>query len=167
MRIGIISDTHSWLDPSVFSYFERCDEIWHAGDIGNIQLLHELEAFKPTVAVYGNVDGHELREALPEDRAFERDGIKVLITHIAGAPPRYNPRVRTLLLKEKPDLLVCGHSHILKVQADRENRLLFMNPGAAGKHGFHKVKTLLRFVIQQGKMKDLEVVELGPRGTLV
>ena len=166
MRIGILSDTHSYLDPAIFRYFKDCDELWHAGDIGNLELLKELEAFKPTIAVYGNIDGHQLREALPEDQVFTRDGIKILMTHIAGIPPRYNTRVRNLLLQVKPNVLVCGHSHILKVQQDRQQGLLYMNPGAAGKHGFHKTKTLLRFAIQQGKMKDLEVVELGLRGTI-
>lgn len=166
MRIGLLSDTHAWLDPAIFTYLKDCDEIWHAGDIGNLQVLQELEAFKPTVAVYGNVDDHKVREALPEDQIFSREGMRFLMTHIAGVPPRYNTRVRQLLLRVKPQVLICGHSHILKVQQDREARLLYMNPGAAGKHGFHKVKTLLRFSIQQGKLQQMEVVELGPRGNL-
>lgn len=166
MRIGIISDTHSYLDPSVFKYFSQCDEIWHAGDIGTLDVLQQLEAFKPTMAVFGNIDGHEVRAASPEDQVFVREGKKILMTHIAGSLPRYNPRVRDLIKTHQPDVLVCGHSHLLKVQPDKANNLLFINPGAAGKHGFHKIKTLLRLEIQEGKIQNLEVVELGPRGQI-
>ncbi|WP_421896821.1 metallophosphoesterase family protein [Marinoscillum sp.] len=166
MRIGIISDTHSYLDPSVFKYFSQCDELWHAGDIGTLDVLQQLEAFRPTMAVFGNIDGHEVRAASPEDLVFVREGKKILMTHIAGSPPRYNPRVRELIRTHQPDVLVCGHSHILKVQPDKANNLLFINPGAAGKHGFHKTKTLLRLEIQEGKIQNLEVVELGPRGQI-
>ena len=166
MRIGIISDTHSYLDPSVFKYFSQCDELWHAGDIGTLDVLQQLEAFRPTMAVFGNIDGHEVRAASPEDLVFVREGKKILMTHIAGSPPRYNPRVRELIRTHQPDVLVCGHSHILKVQPDKANNLLFINPGAAGKHGFHKIKTLLRLEIQEGKIQNLEVVELGPRGQI-
>ncbi|VXD13454.1 metallophosphoesterase [Marinoscillum sp. 108] len=166
MRIGIISDTHSYLDPSVFKYFSQCDEIWHAGDIGTLDVLQQLEAFKPTMAVFGNVDGHDVRAASPEDQVFVREGKKILMTHIAGSLPRYNPRVRDLIKTHQPDVLVCGHSHLLKVQPDKANNLLFINPGAAGRHGFHKIKTLLRLEIQEGKIQNLEVVELGPRGQI-
>ncbi len=166
MRIGIISDTHSYLDPSVFKYFSQCDEIWHAGDIGTLDVLQQLEAFKPTMAVFGNIDGHDVRAASPEDQVFVREGKKILMTHIAGSLPRYNPRVRDLINTHQPDVLVCGHSHLLKVQPDKANNLLFINPGAAGKHGFHKIKTLLRLEIQEGKIQNLEVVELGPRGQI-
>ncbi len=166
MKIGLISDTHSHLDPKVFEYFKNVDEIWHAGDIGTLSLLEELEAFKPTVAVFGNIDGHEIRSASPEDQIFEREGVNVLMTHIAAKPPRYNPRVKKLITEHKPNILVCGHSHILKVQPDPANNLLFINPGAAGIHGFHQVKTLLRFDLEQGKPKSLEVIELGKRGAL-
>ncbi|WP_421870894.1 metallophosphoesterase family protein [Marinoscillum sp.] len=166
MKIGLISDTHSYLDPKVFDYFQQVDEIWHAGDIGTLALLEQLEAFKPTVAVFGNIDGHEVREATPEDQIFVREGVKVLMTHIAAKPPRYNPRVQKLIQAHQPNLLICGHSHILKVQPDPANNLLFMNPGAAGIHGFHQVKTLLRFDLVSGKPKNLEVVELGKRGAI-
>jgi len=166
MRIGIISDTHSYLDPSVFKYFSQCDEIWHAGDIGTLDVLQQLEAFKPTMAVFGNIDGHDVRAASPEDQVFVREGKKILMTHIAGSLPRYNPRVRDLIKTHQPNVLVCGHSHLLKVQPDKANNLLFINPGAAGKHGFHKIKTLLRLEIQEGKIQNLEVVELGPRGQI-
>lgn len=166
MRIGLISDTHDHLDKSVFKYFDQCDEIWHAGDIGSLSLLEELENFKPTVAVFGNIDDATVRSACPEDQIFEREGKKILMTHIAAKPPRYNTRVKSLIKFNQPNLLICGHSHILKVEPDRTNNLLFMNPGAAGIHGFHKVKTLLRFDIQEGKVLNLEVVELGLRGKI-
>lgn len=163
MNIGIISDTHGFLDPSVYKIFENCDEIWHAGDIGPVTLLEELQAFKPTVSVYGNVDSQEVRLVAPENQLIEREGMKILITHIAGKPPRYNTRVKHLIQEVRPHILVCGHSHILKVEMDKTNNVLFINPGAAGKHGFHKVKTLLRMQIQEGKAQNLEVVELGLR----
>ena len=163
MKIGLISDTHSFLDPKVFEYFEPCDEIWHAGDIGTIELYDELNEFRPTHAVWGNIDGHKIREAVPEDLLFGRSGKTFLMTHIAGKPPSYNKRVRQLLDQHQPDVLICGHSHILKVEMDKKRNVLFMNPGAAGRHGFHKVKTLLRFDVVQGTLKNLEVIELGPR----
>lgn len=166
MHIGIISDTHGTLDPEVFSYFEKCHEIWHAGDIGNLGILEALEAFKPTIAVYGNVDDHTVRAATPENQLFERNGVKILMTHIAGKPPGYNTRVKKLIQEHHPNILVCGHSHILKVEKDHVNQLLFINPGAAGKHGFHKIKTLLRLEIEEGRAKNLEVIELGPRGAI-
>lgn len=166
MQIGILSDTHNHLDPSVFTYFDTCDEIWHAGDIGNLELLEKLDAFKPTVAVYGNVDDHKIRASAPENQIFERNGLKILMTHIAGKPPGYNTRVKKLIRQVKPHLLICGHSHILRVERDHTHRLLYVNPGAAGIHGFHKVKTLLRMKIQEGKAQDLEVIELGPRARL-
>lgn len=166
MKIGIISDTHGYLDPAVYKYFEHVDEIWHAGDIGQIIVLDSLENFKTTISVYGNIDGHEVRAAIPEDQIIERNGVKILITHIAGSAPKYNSRVKKLILQHQPNMLVCGHSHILKVEFDRVNNLLFVNPGAAGKHGFHKIKTLLRLELQEGKIQNLEVVELGLRAKI-
>ncbi len=163
MKVGIISDTHGFLDQSVKKHFEMCDEIWHAGDIGTLALYDELNEFKPTKAVYGNIDGHDIRKCVPENQILHYGTTKVLMTHIASKPPKYNPRVRALIAEEQPRLLVCGHSHILKVEMDRQNNLLFMNPGAAGRHGFHKVRTLLRFDIIQNDFKNLEVIELGPR----
>lgn len=165
MKIGLISDTHGYLDPKVFKYFEKVDEIWHAGDIGTEQVLEELQKFKPTVAVWGNIDGGKLRVECKEGEVFEREGVRVLITHIANKPPKYNKKVLEYVTYYKPKLLVCGHSHILKVMPDKKNNLLFMNSGAAGKHGFHKVKTLLRFDLENGEIKNLEVVELGPRAS--
>lgn len=163
MKIGLLSDTHGFLDPGVLKYFDQVDEIWHAGDIGTFEILEQLLAFKPTIAVWGNIDGGKLRQECKEGEIFEREGVRVLITHIAGKPPKYNPKVLQYVKQYQPKLLVCGHSHILKVMPDKTNNLLFMNPGAAGKHGFHKVKTLLRFDLEKGTIKNLEVIELGPR----
>ncbi len=164
MKIGLISDTHGTLDEKVYHYFAGVDEIWHAGDIGARELLDQLQVFKPTVAVWGNIDGQELRERCKEDELFEREGVTIFMTHIAGKPPKYNSRVLKLINDHQPDVLVCGHSHILKVMHDKENDLLFMNPGAAGVHGFHRVKTLLRFDLLDGTIRNLEVIELGKRG---
>lgn len=166
MKIGIISDTHDHLDENVFSHFQQCDEIWHAGDIGTISLLEQLEGYKPTKAVYGNIDGAKVRSAVPENQLLKREGKSVLITHIAGKPPRYNVRVRNLIAEHRPDILVCGHSHFLRIEQDQVNNLLFINPGAAGKQGFHKVKTLLRFEIEKGQVFNMEVIELGKRGRM-
>ena len=163
-RIGLISDTHGFIDPLIFKYFEPCDEIWHAGDIGTMYILQELENFKKTRAVYGNIDGHQLREALPLDLFFEIEGVKVWMTHIGGYPPKYNKRIREKLIEvEGQDVFVCGHSHILKVLRDPHLEMLCLNPGAAGNYGLHKVKTLLRFSVHQGRLKDMEVIELGKR----
>lgn len=165
-KIGLLSDTHGYLDPKVFHYFADCDEVWHAGDLGTLELLEELEAFKTTRAVYGNIDGAEIRAAAPENLAWDCEGLRVFMTHIGGYPGRYNARVRALLDQEKPGLYICGHSHILKVMPDKKRQLLHINPGAAGKHGFHKVKTLIRFSVEEGRVSNLEVVELGKRGQL-
>jgi len=164
IRIGLISDTHSYLDPKVFKYFEHVDEVWHAGDIGDIQILHDLKAFKPTIAVFGNIDHKNVQLETEAYACHMREGMKILMTHIAGKPPRYNPGVLSVIRNERPGIFICGHSHILKVMPDRENKLLYMNPGAAGRHGFHKVRTLIRFEIDQSKIQNPEVVELGPRG---
>jgi len=162
-RIGLLSDTHGHLDVGVKKHFAECDEIWHAGDIGKLEVSDSLSEWKPLRAVYGNIDGGKLRLIHPENQLFTLEGVKVLITHIGGYPGRYEPRVRQLILKEKPKLYICGHSHILKVMPDRKNNLLHMNPGAAGIYGIHQVKTLLRFTLDAGDIKDLEVVELGKR----
>lgn len=163
-RIGLLSDTHGYLDPKVLHYFKDCDEVWHAGDIGTLDVLEELEAFKPTRAVYGNIDGTEIRAATAEDLIWDCERMQVLMTHIGGYPGRYNARVRDLLEKHQPGLYICGHSHILKVIPDKKRGLLHINPGAAGKHGFHKVKTIVRFAVHEGKIRDAEVIELGKRG---
>lgn len=167
MRIGLISDTHGYLDPLVYKYFEECDEVWHAGDIGTAAVLDELKAFKPTRAVYGNIDGRDIRIDCPEVLKFEVDGLKVLMLHIGGYPGRYSPLARTLIDEYKPGLFICGHSHILKVMPDMKRPgLLHMNPGAAGIHGFHKVKTLLRFTVAEGKISEVQAIELGKRGAV-
>lgn len=162
MKIGLLSDTHGYLDPQIMTYFKDCDEIWHAGDIGTIGVLEELEAFKPIKSVYGNIDGGELRQELPEDLWFEREGLTIWMTHIGGYPPRYNPRVRSVLSERQADIFVCGHSHILKVikDPDRKN-MLCLNPGAAGRHGFQKIRTVLRFTLNNQKITQLEAIELG------
>lgn len=163
-RIGLISDTHGYIDPKVFKHFEECDEIWHAGDIGNIQTADRLATFKPLKAVYGNIDGQDVRIVHPKDLRFKCEEVDVWITHIGGYPNRYSPQVREQIHCNPPQLFICGHSHILKVIYDQKLQLLHMNPGAAGNHGFHKVKTLLRFTVDSKEIKDLEIIELGPRG---
>lgn len=163
-KIGLLSDTHSTLDPKIFKYFENVDEIWHAGDIGNMEVIEKLEAFKPLKAVYGNIDSGKLRTEFPLDMRFECEGMNVWITHIGGYPGRYNKRVREIMAVNPPDLFICGHSHILKVMPDKKHDLLHINPGACGIHGFHKVKTIIRFTIDKGAIEGLEVVELGKRG---
>jgi putative phosphoesterase len=162
-RIGLLSDTHGYLDKGVIKHLSECDEVWHAGDIGNIGVTDYLEKWKPLRAVWGNIDGHLHRAHFSRDEVFEIEGVKVVITHIAGYPGRYNPEARELIRAHRPKLFICGHSHILKVQFDKQNQMLHMNPGAAGVHGFHQVKTVLRFVIDGEKITDLEVVELGKR----
>jgi putative phosphoesterase len=165
LKIGILSDTHSYLDPKVFKFFEHCDQVWHAGDIGNTALSDSLKNKFNLKAVYGNIDDAELRKEFKEDLIFTVEGKKIFITHIAGKPYAYNKRVSDILLNEKPDIIVCGHSHILRVEFDKKYNVLFLNPGAAGVHGFHKVKTLLRFEIIAGELKNMEAIEMGPRVT--
>ena len=164
MRIGLLSDTHSFLDPAIFDYFAEVDEIWHAGDIGDPEVIKQLADFKPVRAVYGNIDEPAIRHEYPENAIFTVAGLKVLITHIGGYPGRYNARIKKLLTEHQPGLYICGHSHILKVMPDEQRELLHMNPGACGRHGFHKMRTVLRFSIDKGIVKDLEVIELGLRG---
>jgi uncharacterized protein len=166
MRIGLLSDTHSVLSPKVFEYFADCDEIWHAGDFGAPQVLRDLQAFKPLRGVYGNIDGAEIRRELPEDLYFECNGVPVFMTHIGGYPGKYNPRVRKLLTENPPrgGLFICGHSHILKVIPDKTLGFLHINPGACGNEGWHQVKTLVRFEINEGQIQQLQVIEIGRRG---
>ena len=165
-RIALLSDTHGFLDPELKKYIDPCHEVWHAGDIGTLEVTDTLESWKPLRAVYGNIDGDKLRVVHPENQLFELEGVKVLITHIGGYPGRYTARVRELIAAERPKLYICGHSHILKVMFDKKYNCLHMNPGAAGIHGFHKVKTLLRFTLDKGNIKDLEVIELGKRSSI-
>ncbi|HEX8334928.1 MAG TPA: metallophosphoesterase family protein, partial [Segetibacter sp.] len=142
-RIGLISDTHHYLDDAVFKHFDKCDEIWHAGDFGTDVISQALNNFKPLKGVYGNIDGQDIRSVFPENLRFKCEDVDVMITHIGGYPPRYNPRVLKLLLQQTPQLFISGHSHILKVMFDDKLQCLHMNPGAAGKQGWHKVRTLI------------------------
>jgi len=163
-RIGLISDTHNYLDDAVFRHFESCDEIWHAGDIGTVAVAGKLAAFRPFRAVYGNIDGRDVRDVYPETLRFTCEQVPVMMTHIGGYPGRYAPAARKALLEDTPKLFICGHSHILKVMFDPELKCLHMNPGAAGNQGWHKMRTLIRFVIDGAEMKHCEVIELGARG---
>ncbi len=163
-RIGLLSDTHGFLDEAVFRYFGECDEVWHAGDIGTTEVSDKLADFKPFKAVYGNIDGTELRKIHPSVLRFKCEETEVLIIHIGGFPGKYSPEARKEIMEKPPKLFICGHSHILKVMFDKKYNLLHMNPGAAGNHGFHKVKTLLRFTIDGAQIKDLEAIEIGKRG---
>jgi len=166
-RIGLLSDTHGYLHPSILQHFAECDEIWHAGDIGSAGVVDQLEALKPLRAVYGNIDGREIRLRFPEDLHFDCEGVKVLLTHIGGYPGRYPARVKKALAAERPGLFICGHSHILKVMPDPVFQLLHINPGACGREGFHRMCTVVRFSLDEGHVKDLEVIELGLRGRLI
>lgn len=168
LKIGLLSDTHGYLDKKLFDVLKDVDEVWHAGDLGTIELCEELKRFKPFYAVYGNIDGKEIRSEYPEDLILEKEGFRILITHIGGYPKNYSPRARKLIEEHKPDIFICGHSHILKVMRDEKyNNMITLNPGAAGVHGFHKVKTVLRFTLHNKKIENLEVVELGKRGEIV
>jgi putative phosphoesterase len=159
-KIGLMSDTHSYLHPQVFKYFENVDEIWHAGDIGDVKVADELEAFKPFRAVYGNIDGKDIRIRYPEQLRFTMEGVEVFMIHIGGYPGKYAPGVRELIKQHPPKLFICGHSHILKVMPDPAFQLLHINPGACGQQGWHKVKTLVRFELDAGRIQQLEVIEL-------
>lgn len=161
LKIGLISDTHSFLDPSVFKHFEHCDEIWHIGDIGEEIVLKQLRDFKPTYAVFGNIDSQDLRHELPEDLLLEREGLRILLTHIGSLPDKLSSRIKNLIKIYQPDLFICGHSHILRVI--KADKWIYINPGAAGHNGFHAVRTLMRMELSQGKITNLEVVELGKR----
>ena len=162
MKIGLVSDTHGWLDEEVFEHFASCDEIWHAGDIGNEEILDRLEAFKPTVSVYGNIDGQELRRRIPFSVRLERGGMFFYMTHIGGAPGRLAIPIRSEIEENPPDVFICGHSHILKIVRDPVyNKMIHMNPGAAGRQGFQTVRTIVRFEVESGQISNLEVIHLG------
>lgn len=162
-KIGLISDTHGFLDENVFGHFTTCDEIWHAGDFGETSVSEALKAVKPLRGVYGNIDGQAIRTEFPEQLVFMCEEVKVMMRHIGGSPPRYNPETKKELRLHRPQLFISGHSHILKVIYDASLSCLHMNPGAAGKQGWHKMRTIIRFVIDGKEMKDCEVIELGKR----
>lgn len=162
-KIGLLSDTHSYLDPKILKHFKDVDEIWHAGDVGDIKVIDQLRAFKPVRGVYGNIDDQTVRLELKKNEVFECEAVKVAITHIAGKPGKYVKDAHDLIQKEKPKLFICGHSHILLVKHDSNFNMLWMNPGASGIKGFHQVRTILRFCITGDRIHDLEVIELGKR----
>jgi uncharacterized protein len=163
IKIGLLSDTHSWLHPKIFEFFRDCDEIWHAGDIGDVQTADKLCSFKKLKAVYGNIDGTELRRTFPKEIIETVEGVKILMTHIGGYPGHYPKQIRDLILQHRPGLFICGHSHILKVIYDKRFGCLHINPGAAGKSGFHKSITMVRFIIDRDQIKDLEVLDIPRR----
>jgi hypothetical protein len=165
-KILLISDTHNFLEPKLMKHIAEADEIWHAGDVGQIALCKAIEKIKPLRAVFGNADGEDIRDVYPENLIFDCEGVKVFMTHIGGYPGKYPARIQQQLAEIKPQLFICGHSHILKVIYDQKNTLLHMNPGACGNHGFHTTKTVLRFEIEKSDIKNLAVIELGSRTSL-
>ena len=162
-RIGLISDTHTYLNDKVFKHFENCDEIWHAGDFGTLELADALAAFKPLRGVYGNIDGKDIRAVYPEHNRFNCENVDVWMTHIGGYPDKYAPQIKSQIYLNPPKIFISGHSHILKVIFDKKIGTLHLNPGAAGKQGWHKVRSLIRFCISEEKIHTLEVIELGNR----
>jgi putative phosphoesterase len=166
-QIGLLSDTHGYLDERIAHHLRGCDEIWHAGDFGDASVVSELRSLAPGFrGVYGNIDGTDVRRTEPLVQDFELEGLRVLMTHIGGYPGHYSPAARPLLAAARPGLFISGHSHILRVMPDPRLGLLHLNPGAAGRHGFHQVRTLLRFGIANGRVVDLQAVELGKRASL-
>ena len=165
-RIGLLSDTHGYMDDRILSFLGECNEIWHAGDIGNMETAQKLSVIKPLRAVSGNIDGTDLRKEFPLRQRFFCEEVDVLITHIGGYPGHYSPVARKEINSFTPKLFISGHSHILKVIYDEKNQLLHINPGAAGIQGFHQVRTLIRFTIDKAMIKDLEVIELGQKGII-
>lgn len=162
-RIGLISDTHNFLDDAVFRHFKNCDEIWHAGDFGTAKIAEALQKTKPLRGVYGNIDGNDIRNDYPETGIWTCEQVKVVMLHIGGYPPKYNAKSKALILEHRPQLFISGHSHILKVMFDDTQHCLHMNPGAAGKYGWHAVRILIRFAIDGNDIKDCEVIELGKK----
>lgn len=164
-RIGLLSDTHGFLDDAVFKHFEACDEIWHAGDFGTVAVAEALQNVKPLKGVYGNIDGYDVRSVYPQKEVWTCEEVTVFMTHIGGYPGRYAPGIKQELINHKAALFICGHSHILKVIYDDTISCLHMNPGAAGNQGWHIVRTLIRFSIDGKNIRDCDVVELGKRGS--
>lgn len=167
MKIGLLSDTHGWIHPRLFDHFAKCDEIWHAGDIGNIETADELAGFKPLKAVYGNIDNSIIRSIYTANLIFMAEETRVWLTHIGGTPGNYNRKLLPALIEDPPDLFICGHSHIAKVIYDKKAGFLYMNPGAAGFNGFHRFMTAIRFQIDGKSIHDLEMIELGERGKII
>jgi len=163
-KIALISDTHSYLGKDVVDYLRNVDEIWHAGDVGSMKVIEDLEMITTLRGVYGNIDNHKIRATFPLNLSFECEGVRVFMTHIGGYPGRYYKRVKLLLEEKPPDLYICGHSHICKVMRDKKLNLIHMNPGACGHAGFHLFRTILLFECHDGKIKNLQLVELGKRG---
>lgn len=161
IRISLLSDTHSYIDDQILKFCEGSDQIWHAGDIGDLKVTERLATVAPVTAVYGNIDGTEIRSSWPLNARFTAEAVDVWITHIGGYPGRYSPAVKPEIYQNPPKLFICGHSHILKVMNDKKTGALHMNPGAIGKHGFHKKRTMLRFKIEQHRIFDLEVIEMN------
>lgn len=158
-KILLLSDTHSYIDDRILEYAQQADEIWHAGDIGDISVTDKLAEIKPLRAVYGNIDDNKARAEFPLNNRFTLEGVDIWITHIGGYPGKYNPAIRKEITENPPKLFICGHSHILKVMPDKQLGLIHMNPGAVGKHGFQKVRTMLRFELNKGRIENLEVIE--------
>ena len=163
-KILLLSDTHGFIDDQILKYVKLADEVWHAGDIGSIEVTDTIKKIKPLRSVYGNIDDKTIRAEFPLDNRFTIENVDVWITHIGGYPYRYKPRVKEIIEKNPPKMFICGHSHILKVQYDKKLELLHLNPGACGKHGFHKIRTMLRFELNKGAIENLEVIELAKRG---
>nr|WP_321222314.1 metallophosphoesterase family protein [uncultured Psychroserpens sp.] len=162
-KILLLSDTHSYIDDAILKHVKKADEVWHAGDIGDLEVTDKIKALKPLRAVYGNIDDAKARLEFPENNRFMCEDVDVFMTHIGGYPPKYNMRTRDLIKENPPRIFICGHSHILKVMPDKRYNLIHMNPGAVGKHGFHKVRTMLRFTIDGSKIENLEVIEFPKR----
>ncbi|WP_136479913.1 metallophosphoesterase family protein [Cognatitamlana onchidii] len=162
-KILLLSDTHGYIDSDILKYVKQTDEVWHAGDIGSLKVTDAISDLKPLRAVYGNIDDSKIRTEFPEHNRFMCEDVDVWMTHIGGYPPKYNLRVTDTLKQHPPRLFICGHSHILKVMPDKKLNLIHMNPGAVGKHGFHKTRTMLRFTINGKKIENLEVIEFSKR----
>jgi len=162
-KILLLSDTHSFFDAQILKFVRQADEVWHAGDIGDLAVTDQIKALKPLRAVYGNIDDATARMTFPLDEKFTLENVSVWMTHIGGYPNKYNFRVKDDIQKNPPKIFISGHSHILKVQYDQKLKLLHLNPGAAGKHGFHKIRTMLRFELDKGDIKNLEIIELAQR----
>ena len=166
-RIALLSDTHGFIDQTIVKYLQDADEIWHAGDFGTLAVSDFLASLKPLKGVYGNVDGHDVRKVHPVHQKFQSEGIKVWMTHIGGYPGNYSPDIKKTIYTEKPMLFICGHSHILKVMPDPKiPGMLHINPGAAGVHGFHHIRTMVKFIIDKTKIRELDVIELGKRASI-